>query len=30
MQSHRHQSLEEINQSVAVPDVHQTAFGANF
>ncbi|WHQ53644.1 Nramp family divalent metal transporter [Lactiplantibacillus plantarum] len=30
MQSHRHQSLEEINQSVAVPDVHQTAFWRKF
>ncbi|MCT3283298.1 divalent metal cation transporter MntH [Lactiplantibacillus pentosus] len=30
MQPRSHQSLEEINQSVAVPDVHQTAFWRKF
>lgn len=30
MQPRSHQSLEEINQSVAVPDVHQTTFWRKF
>ncbi|MCT3063877.1 divalent metal cation transporter, partial [Lactiplantibacillus pentosus] len=30
MQPRSHQSLEEINQSVAVPGVHQTAFWRKF